>query len=87
MRDMIIQTIEEYQRALEERDEEIRRLKFELSKWTDRQKGRRQKVTEEMKKIIKAMKAEGKSNRAIGREIGVSEKTIRRHLPFLIGTE
>jgi hypothetical protein len=61
-----------------EKDEEIRRLKFELSKWTSQQTGRRSKLTSKQRGEMKQARADGESCRSIARRYGVSEKTIRR---------
>jgi DNA-binding NarL/FixJ family response regulator len=80
MWDKIKQTKAEYEKQITDRDEEIRRLKFELSKWTDQQKGRKPALNEEQHKQIKLLRADGESCRSIARKFGVSEKTIRNSL-------
>lgn len=58
--------------------EELRRLEFELSKWTSQQKGRRSKITQAQRDEINQLRADGQSLRKIAKAQGLSEKTIRR---------
>jgi hypothetical protein len=77
MNDMIIQAEGDYEKTIREQDEEIRRLKFELSKWTDNQRGRRRKITPYIEKRIREEIVEGKSKRAVAQQFKVDEKMVR----------
>ena len=78
LHDLIAQTESENQKMLMEKDEIIRQLRWELRKWTDQQRGRKPKLSEEQRKQILEIKAQGHSNRALGKIFNVSERTVRR---------
>lgn len=71
MWDMIVQNEQE-------KNEHIQNLKQELNKWTEQQKGRKSKLTDQKKTNIMEWKKEGISNSEIARRIGMSEGTVRR---------
>lgn len=84
--DVIIHTNAAHTRQIAELEDAVRGLQWELSKWTDQQTGRKPALTKEQHAQVKTMKAQGKSNRAIAAEFGVSEKTIRRSLKINLQT-
>jgi DNA-binding NarL/FixJ family response regulator len=77
LNDVIVQTEDGYKKIISNQAEELRRLKFELSKWTDNQKGRRKKITPYIEERIKEAAASGMSNRAVAQKYKVDEKTVR----------
>lgn len=78
MQESIIFMYDKIVQVERENFEKVRRLEFELSKWTKNQKGRKLKLTEAQRKEIKKARSDGESLRKIAQRYAVSEATIRR---------